>query len=211
MSALRNVVEIRAWLQQPGRLQPAVPAQRWQRDLALSSGFAALDAALPWGGWPRGMLTEIMVTQPASAELTLLLPALRSGWSALVGPPLIPYPPALQQQGLNLDTVWLVDCRSAKERLWAFEALLKSGGLRCIVAWQMPLNMAQSRRLQLAAEAGECCAFLIRPEHCRGEVSAAGLRLQLTVHDAGVQLELFKCRGQVRSRQIDIAFDEVAL
>ena len=43
---------------------------------AVSSGFAALDAELPGGGWPRGALTEILVDHVGLGECSLVLPAL---------------------------------------------------------------------------------------------------------------------------------------
>ena len=41
-----------------------------------SSGFAALDAQLPGGGWPHGVLTELLLPEPGVGELRLLAPAL---------------------------------------------------------------------------------------------------------------------------------------
>ena len=52
------------------------------------SGFAALDADLPGGGWPHGVLTELLLPQPGIGELRLLAPAL----AALSPPPAAPQP-----------------------------------------------------------------------------------------------------------------------
>ena len=41
-----------------------------------ASGFAALDAQLPGGGWPHGVLTELLLPQAGVGELRLLAPAL---------------------------------------------------------------------------------------------------------------------------------------
>ena len=38
---------------------------------ALSSGFPALDAELPGGGWPRGALTELLVDASGYGECSL--------------------------------------------------------------------------------------------------------------------------------------------
>src|SRR5689334_9077298 len=43
----------------------------------LSTGFAALDAALPGGGWPRQGLIEIITTGGGHGELTLWMPLIR--------------------------------------------------------------------------------------------------------------------------------------
>ena len=76
--------------------QPSVP-----------TGHAALDPLLPGGGWPRGALTELLVTHPGSGELSLLMPALarlsrQDRWIALVTPPHLPYAPALAAAGVDL-------------------------------------------------------------------------------------------------------------
>ena len=42
----------------------------------VPTGFAALDAWLPGGGWPAGALTELLVSAKGIGELGLLLPAL---------------------------------------------------------------------------------------------------------------------------------------
>ncbi len=42
----------------------------------VGSGFAALDAQLPGGGWPRRAITELMLVQAGIGELRLLAPAL---------------------------------------------------------------------------------------------------------------------------------------
>ena len=41
-----------------------------------TSGFAALDAQLPGGGWPHGVLSELLLPEPGVGELRLLAPAL---------------------------------------------------------------------------------------------------------------------------------------
>lgn len=46
------------------------------------SGFAALDVELPGGGWPHGVLTELLLPQPGIGELRLLAPVL----AAVSGP-----------------------------------------------------------------------------------------------------------------------------
>jgi len=70
-----------------------------------ATGYAALDARLPGGGWPIGALVEIASACDGLGELSLTLPALRS-WCqdgrsvAFVHPPYTPYAPALARYGL---------------------------------------------------------------------------------------------------------------
>jgi protein ImuA len=52
---------------------------------ALASGFAELDAELPGGGWPRRVLTELLLAHPGVGEIRLLALCLaascgRAGW-----------------------------------------------------------------------------------------------------------------------------------
>ena len=44
--------------------------------LAQPSGYAALDAALPGGGWPEAALVEVLLAADGLGELSLLLPTL---------------------------------------------------------------------------------------------------------------------------------------
>src|SRR3546814_9812067 len=45
-------------------------------DAHQPSQLAALDAHLPWAGFPRGVLNEILIAPDGVGELSLLLPAL---------------------------------------------------------------------------------------------------------------------------------------
>ena len=45
-------------------------------DPAFPSGFALLDAQLPGGGWPRRVLTELLLPHPGVGEIRLLSPCL---------------------------------------------------------------------------------------------------------------------------------------
>ncbi|HEY9105608.1 MAG TPA: hypothetical protein VIN58_02930, partial [Roseateles sp.] len=51
-------------------------------DPTLASGFAALDAELPGGGWPLRAVTELLTPQTGVLEWRLLAPALRGWWQA---------------------------------------------------------------------------------------------------------------------------------
>ena len=49
---------------------------------AVASGFAELDAQLPGGGWPRRVLTELLLPHPGVGEIRLLAPSLAATLSA---------------------------------------------------------------------------------------------------------------------------------
>ena len=175
--------------------------------LSLPSGYAALDHALPFGGWPRGALSEILHSQPGQGELQLLLPALATishdkRYIVLIDPPWIPYAPALSSKGIDLRFVISIGRQQASklkndERHWALEQSLRASQCGAVLAWPPgELDTKTLRRLQLAAEAGDSCAFLFRHPRFRTQHSPAALRLQLYPVKSGLQLEVIKCRGR---------------
>ena len=76
----------------------------------VPTGFHALDARLPGGGWPLATLIELLVPAAGVGEVRLLLPALKRlamtqdaapRWVAWLAPPHLPYAPALADAGLD--------------------------------------------------------------------------------------------------------------
>ncbi len=186
-----------ALLQHPAlwRGRSAAPAA------GLSSGFAALDAVLPGGGWPRQGLIEIL-TGHGHGELTLCTPLLRqlSGavaarWCAFVAPPFEPFAPAWQSHGVQLDRLLVVRATGDAAAGWALEQALLSGACALGFAWLDRMGMTSLRRLALAAERGAALGVLIRPQHVAAQHSAAVLRLLLTRTATRLRVQLLKGRG----------------
>lgn len=165
----------------------------------VASGFGALDAALPGGGWPCGELTELLSRESGIGELALLLPMLaaldrEAGWIALVAPPWQPHAPAWQGAGVALERLLVVEA-AATDAAWACEHLLASGALAALLAW-LPASDARSlRRLQLAAHGRRTLAFVFRPQEVAGSASPAPLRLVLNAGEDALAVELIKRRG----------------
>jgi hypothetical protein len=182
---------------------PAIWRGRSAARLAvLPSGFAALDARLPGGGWPHSGLIEILVARFGSGELYLLLPALAAltraaaaRWCVWVAPPLMPFAPALAAAGIALDRVAVV---GGARPLWAFEQVLGSGACDAALAWARQPKPRELRRLQLAAERGRTIGVLFRPRSAAREASPAVLRIGLTPLVSGVRVTLLKSRGADR-------------
>lgn len=176
----------RLWRGQPGgRSEPA----------REPSGHAALDAALPGGGWPEAALTELLLPADGVGELSLLLPTLarltRAGRDiAWVDPPYRPYAPALARAGLDLARLHIVDTGGAQSA-WALEQCLRSQACGAVLGWCQRADDKTLRRLQVAAETGQALAFLFRPLAAARNPSPAALRLQLET--GGVRI--LKCRG----------------
>ena len=187
----------------------------WERREAgegVASGHAALDTALPAGGWSRGSVTELLVDAPGIGELSLLLPALRAlgadgGWLAFVNPPHLPYAPALANAGLVPERLLVVESGADVDTLWAAEQLLRAGSIAAVVSWVGRSTQARQRRLQLAAEHGRALAFVYRPLCAREEHSPVGARVALSLRDGLLSLELVKVRG---GRTGTVAIDPAA-
>jgi cell division inhibitor SulA/protein ImuA len=174
----------------------------------LASGYPELDRHLPGGGWPTEALTEILTEQYGIGELRLLMPALarlsaedaqsdysEPGWIAWVAPPFQPYPPALQQCGIDLSRMLIVRPKDPSEILWSAEQALSSGTCAAVLFWAERLDDQASRRLQLAAEKGHSWAVAFRPMAARRQPSAAALRLELHGSSGGTCVHILKSRG----------------
>ena len=199
----------------------------------LSTGFAALDAGLPGGGWPRHGLVEILTPRPGVGELYLLLPALAAlsrvtpaRWCTWVSPPHEPFAPALQAHGVQLDRMLIVTCQGlaphdGKRRrsdgvhmgLWALEQALRSGACGMALAWLPRASPRAIRRLQLAAEQGRALGVLYRSQQFAHVASPAMLRVLLEPTMAagrhGARVRLLKSRGGSRE-PIDLTWAAAA-
>ncbi|MCB1724272.1 MAG: translesion DNA synthesis-associated protein ImuA [Gammaproteobacteria bacterium] len=168
----------------------------------LGSGWAVLDEVLG-GGWPRAALVEVL--GDAHLGLSLLLPlladlSLESRWLTWVAPPYLPYAPALAARGIRVERVLLVQQVSDEQALWAAEQVLKSGACSLLLAWPdragaRGLDTARLRRLQLAAEQGDCTGVLFRPLRAVRQGSTAALRLRVRPAPLGLEVEVLKRRG----------------
>jgi protein ImuA len=171
--------------------QPVVP-----------SGWAALDAELPGGGWPCNALTELLQPQPSLCEWRLLSPALAGlaaggGPILLVGPPKRPHAPGLVKLGLAEKSIVWIAADTPAERLWSTEQLVKAnprGG--AILAWLPQARSEQLRRLQVHAQACDCPVFLFRPEAAQLDASPAPLRVLTTLGpDWALHVRILKRKG----------------
>lgn len=175
----------------------------------VPTGFRALDARLPGGGWPLATLIELLVPAAGVGEIRLLLPALRRlttavgeepRWVAWLAPPHLPYAPALADAGLDPARMLVVRPRAGSDRLWAMEQALRSGACAAVLGWTGAAEDTALRRLKLAAEEGRTPAFLLRPAAHRGDASPAALRLALVARDFGLDVEILKSRGGAPAR-----------
>lgn len=177
-----------------GREQPRVQSQ------GMATGYPALDQHLGGQGWPRGVLTEILLASQGIGELRLLVPTLRQltaqGQTVVwVNPPFTPYAPALARAGIALENLVIAHCGSHRDQLWTLEQALRNPACPLTMGWPERLRQADVRRLQLAAEAGGATGILFRPAASLNNSSPAHLRLLLSAAADSLNLEILKHRG----------------
>jgi len=165
----------------------------------ISTGFQSLDQHLD-GGWPLGSVVEILYEHEGIGEFTLLLPVLASltrqdRWIVLVGPPYIPYPPALSAGSIQLSRVLLIENVCREEVLWAVEQSLQSPACGAVLFWAAPYRYAHWRRLQRAAEQGGGLAVWLHGDRDQ-QAFAPALRLALAVDPQHLlSVQILKRRG----------------
>jgi len=171
---------------------------------ALPTGFPALDAELPGGGWPRGAVTEILGSQHGIGELQLVLPALAAlTWAGKrvvwLAPPHLPYAPGLAAAGINLSQLVVIRAPGRRDALWAAEQALRAGCCHALLGWFRRAGYDDLRRLAVAAEGSAAWIALFRPREAAAESSPACLRLALESADApggdALSVRILKRRG----------------
>jgi protein ImuA len=171
-----------------------------------ATGWPALDAELPGGGWPLAGLTELLMP-PTGGEITLLAPWLGRGSRSQgpqgsrellgVAPPADPCAGGFEAVGLRLARwVWITP-RSAADAAWSAEQALRSGSFAAVLWWQEgPTPTTMLRRLHLAAQAGGTPLIALRSPAARSIGSPAPLRLACAPLDGRrLAVEVFKRRG----------------
>lgn len=196
----------------------------------ISSGFDILDRHLPGNGWPADGLTELLHHDWGIGEIRLIAPALaylsqsQNRWIVLIGPPFIPYAPALYSQGIDLKKILVINPEHQKDKLWAMEKSLASQCCSAVLAWpeqyleylnpQYPAPQSPApqykeprrkgllkdkdiRRLQLACKNGNSWGIIFRPATVKKQASPAELRIHLQAdhHNSNLCLHILKRRG----------------
>lgn len=191
-----------------------------QADAAVPSGFKALDAQLPGGGWPRRALTELLLPHPGVGEIRLLAACLVATQKAgrlvmLFDPPAALSAGALAQLGFDVAQLLVINTRTrvipGSDSLWALEQALKSGHVGAVLAWLPPrLRTERLRRLQLAAHAHDGPAFVLCEMSAAQRPTAAPLRLALRASGADVlAVRVLKRRGPPLESPLQLALPPV--
>jgi protein ImuA len=186
----------------------------------VPSGFAALDAELPGNGWPRRVLSELLLPHAGIGEIRLLAPPLVAAQQA--GRPVMIFDPpadlsawALARLGFDVEQLLVVNTRArvvpGSDSLWALEQALKSGHVGGVLAWLPPrLRSERLRRLQLAAHNHDGAAFVMRELAAAGRPTASPLRLSLQAGGADrLRVRILKRRGPPLEAPLQIALPAV--
>lgn len=172
----------------------------------VDTGFAALSAQLPGGGWPLGTLIDLLLQQDGIGELRLLRPALAGLGKrpiVLLQPPHPPQALALAALGLEpSQLIWIrgggAQGKGGGDALWAAEQVLRSGCCGALLLWQTHARGETLRRLHLAAQSADTLFCMLRPLAAAQDASPAPLRLSLTAAAGGVDIGFVKRRGPQR-------------
>ena len=153
---------------------------------------------------------ELLVPQQGIGELSLLLPALGSlsqkgHWLAWVQPPWVPGVIALQNAGVDLSRLLVVKTEKTTDCLWAMEQILRSGVFAAVLGWPKTISTRAQRRLQLAAEAGECWGTVFSCGQRPADAAMAMLRLQLLADGQQLSVKILKARGSWSSQSVSLS------
>lgn len=169
------------------------------------TGFDALNACLPGGGWPVSVLSEILFPLQQALEWQLVAPALTQrlaagpGSAVLVGPAHEPFGPVLERWGLPAHRLCRVDVQDRSSRLWACEQALNCQDVAAVLAWLPAAPYAALRRLHVMASRRDVLFLAFRAEELQAASSPAALRLlvhRVQVNGAHqLQVRIAKRRG----------------
>ena len=165
----------------------------------VATGHDALEAELPGGGWPMG-LVEVLQERPEQHVWQLTGPALarslqsQAGPVVLVAAPFEPFVPSLQAQGVAGDRLLWIRAAKPAQRLWATEQALRCAEVTAVLAWLPQARSTELRRLQIAAQQHNHLLFVFRTLGSLQDASPARIRLQLAGTHS-MEVRILKRRG----------------
>ncbi|QCP48288.1 translesion DNA synthesis-associated protein ImuA [Trinickia violacea] len=177
------------------------------RGRIVETGYPALSAELPGGGWPVGALVDLLVQQAGVGELRLLRPALSAVGNrpvAFVQPPHKPDGLGLSYIGLPIEQVLRVKAHKTADALWSAEHILRAGSCSALIFWTQYAQASSLRRLHLAAQSSETLFVMVRPLSAAQDSSPALLRLALRPSADGLTVDIVKRRGPSRAEPLSI-------
>ncbi len=149
----------------------------------LPLGLAEIDQTLPAGGLACGEVHEVSGSAVGGFAAWLAGRLVRHAggavlWCVKPGSTSQLYGPGLAAFGLDVGRLVIVRSRRRADMLWAMEESLRCSSFAAVIGeCDDVINLTASRRLQLAAEAGDTTGFILRRGGIhRGEFRSGGLR-----------------------------------
>lgn len=182
----------------------------FRQEYAIDSGYPKLNQALQHSGWPSACLIEVCQRYHASewwlfhAAINALTKGSRSSYIVLINPPATPFPSGLQQRGIDIRRIIIVQTKTPQEFVHSFTEVSQSPACPVVFAWQptRALSYTQLRKLQLSTLNQRGLRVIFRHLYAREQSSPASLRLTLQTKSDILQVNIFKQKGQLRQSEI---------
>lgn len=189
--------------------------QQMANQPGLDTGFPALNQLFKTGGWPANNLLEIQVDAWGQGELQVLLPLMArlsqtQQQLAWIAPPYMPYAPALQTAGMDLNYLLIIEQSEASDAAWAAEKCLRHAAAAMVLFCLPQVDTRHIRRLQIAADTGGSLGVLL---HC-GKVrqTPVPLRIKTRYVEQGLCVQILKSRfGLEQGRQVVLPYHDLPL
>ena len=177
-------------------------------DSVISTRFDSLDQALN-GGWPSALGIEVCVPTFA-VEWYLLAKQIshvtQTGQIAvLINPPYELMALRLMQDNIALSNLWLIKPMNNADFVAASVECLRTHSCGIVAAWEpKALSFVQLRKCMLACADHAGLFFLMRNAFARRNASPAGLRIMLKPQAQQVAVEIFKQKGLMANKTVNI-------
>lgn len=178
-------------------------------------GVSEIDSRLPGRGLAMGAIHEVVGDLTA---ITGFLSALLGRHKAFrqilwVTPEASLFAPGLSQLGLDHRRLTVAWARRRDDRLWAAEEGLRELGYGAVVAEAETVDLTESRRLQLAAEASGGIGFIIRRDRQPSAALTRWLVEPARSQDCSPhwKLTLERCRGTESGGTWQMGWDHASL
>jgi protein ImuA len=202
------------------RMRQIESAMRAVEPATIPFGSGGLGELFPGGRLAAGSLVELVASTEGAGCWTLALALARQVCADLrvllvADPQHGFYPPAAMRWGMNPRRVVVVRTREPRDALLAVCQSLRCPAVGAAVGQFERLGETDSRRLQLAAEAGGSIGVLVRPASARMASSFAAVRLWVRpvpmsdVHyRRRLHVDVLRCRGGQDSRIVEIEIND---
>jgi protein ImuA len=189
--------------------------------LRIPLGTCGLDALFPHEGLSAGSLVELLPRVAGTGAWTLALILARYACGErktllIADHARCFYPPAARKFGLDPQRTVIVRPKSVGDALLAVAQALRCAAIGTAIGEFERLTDRDSRRLQLAAEAGGTVGVLLRPMSALNTPSFASVRLLLSPGTSvpglsgrrRIKVEVLRCRGGGEGKAIHVEVDD---